>query len=110
ATLDVPEMADDLARTSAAAAESRAELTTAHDEVARAEAAHQIAHLSAMRLRDVANREPGLVPEQDVDEAHARDLVAEAQVASATSHEGTVEQRIRVADAEHARAATLQRY
>ena len=35
------------------------------------------------RLLDVSKKEPALVPLQEVDVAHSRDLEAEAQVASA---------------------------
>ena len=40
-------------------------------------------------------REPGLVPQQEVDEAHSRDLIAEAQVAAAKSSiaDGGTEER-----------------
>src|SRR5690349_6460835 len=45
ATLEIPEMRDDLARAAAAIDQANAEMTRAEDEVRRAEAAHQIAHL-----------------------------------------------------------------
>ena len=61
------------------------EIAAAQDELQRAESAHQIAHLSYTRLQEVAKREPGLIPQQEVDEVRSRDLVAEAQVASAKS-------------------------
>ena len=54
--------------------------------------------------------EPGLVPQQEVDEAHSRDLVAEAQVSAAKSHITACEQRIRVSQAEQARFKTLYQY
>ncbi len=55
-------------------------------------------------------REPGLVPQQEVDEARSRDLVAEAQVAAAKSSLRTAEQRVRVARAEQSRLQTLHKY
>jgi RND family efflux transporter MFP subunit len=110
ATLEVPEMQDDLTRASASLDEAGAELAAARDELQRAESAHDMAHLSYSRVLDVSKREPGLVPQQDVDEAHSRDLVAEAQVSSAKSHISAGEQRIRVSQAEQARFKTLYRY
>jgi RND family efflux transporter MFP subunit len=59
---------------------------------------------------DVSKREPGLVPQQEVDEAHSRDLVAEAQVSAAKSHIVACQQRIRVSQAEQARFKTLYQY
>jgi RND family efflux transporter MFP subunit len=110
ATLEIPEMQDDLTRAAAAIEEANAELATARDELQRAESAHDMAHLSYSRVLDVSKREPGLVPQQEVDEAHSRDLMAEAQVSAAKSHITACEQRIRVAQAEQARFKTLYQY
>jgi len=110
ATLEIPEMQDDLTRAAAAIDEASAELATARDELQRAESAHDMAHLSYSRLLDVSKREKGLVPQQDVDEVHSRDLVAEAQVAAAKSHITACEQRIRVSQADQARVKTLLQY
>jgi len=110
ATLEIPEMQDDLTRAAAAIDEANAELATARDELQRAESAHDMAHLSYSRVLDVSRKELGLVPQQDVDEAHSRDLVAEAQVSGAKSHITACEQRIRVSQAEQARFKTLYQY
>src|SRR5580658_3179486 len=110
ATLEVPEMQDDLTRAAAAIEEANAELATARDELQRAESAHDMAHLSYSRILDVSKKEPGLVPQQEVDEVHSRDLVAEAQVAGAKSHITACEQRIRVSQAEQAHVKTLYQY
>ena len=110
ATLEIPEMQDDLTRAAAAIDEANAELATARDELQRAQSSHDMAHLSYSRVLDVSRREPGLVPQQDVDEAHSRDLIAEAQVSAAKSHIIACEQRIRVSQAEQARFKTLYQY
>src|SRR5579863_5093582 len=85
ATLEIPEMEDDISRSAAAVDQADAEIATATDELKRAETAHELAHLSYSRIADVLKREPGLVPQQEVDEAHSRDLVSEAQVLEAKS-------------------------
>ncbi len=59
ATLEIPEMQDDLTRAAAAIDEANADLTTARDELTRAESARDIAHLSYSRVLDVSKREPG---------------------------------------------------
>jgi RND family efflux transporter MFP subunit len=110
ATLEIPEMQDDLTRAAAAIDEANADLTTARDELTRAESARDIAHLSYSRVLDVSKREPGLVPQQDVDEAHSRDLMADAQVSAAKSKINASEQRIRVSQADQARVKTLFQY
>jgi RND family efflux transporter MFP subunit len=110
ATLEVPEMQDDLTKAGAAIDEADAQIATASDELRRAEASHELAHLSFSRIADVLKREPGLVPQQEVDEAHSRDLVSEAQVSAAKSSLRTAEQRRKVAQAEKARLQTLHKY
>lgn len=110
ATLEIPEMRDDLARAAASIEQANAEMIRAEDEVQRTEAAHQIAHLSLTRIENVAKREPGLVPQQDVDDVRSRDLVSEAQIASAKNAVIAAQQRIRVLRADEARLKTLQQY
>ena len=67
ATLEIPEMQDDLTRAAAAIDEANAELATARDELQRAQSSHDMAHLSYSRVLDVSKKEPGLVPQQDVE-------------------------------------------
>jgi RND family efflux transporter MFP subunit len=110
ATLEVPEMQDDLTRAAASIEEANADLAAARDELQRSQSAHDMAHLSYSRILDVSRKEPGLVPQQEVDEAHSRDLVAEAQVAGAKSHISASEEHIKVAQAEQARFKTLFQY
>jgi RND family efflux transporter MFP subunit len=110
ATLEIPEMEDDLTRAAASIDQAQAEIVTAADELHRAEAAHEMAHLSYSRIADVLKREPGLVPQQEVDEAHSHDLVAEAQVSTAKSNLKTAEQHARVSRADQGRVETLHKY
>jgi RND family efflux transporter MFP subunit len=110
ATLEVPEMQDDLAKAAASVQQARAEVAAASDEVRRAKSAHEIAHISHVRILDVSKKEKGLVPQQEVDEAHSRDLVGEAQVSVAESNLRTAQDRVRVAQAEQARLQTLFKY
>jgi RND family efflux transporter MFP subunit len=110
ATLEIPEMQDDLTRAAASIEEANADLAAARDELQRAQSAHDMAHLSYSRILDVSKKEPGLVPQQEVDEAHSRDLVAEAQVSGAKSHIAAGEEHIKVAQAEQARFKTLFQY
>src|SRR3954447_3019021 len=56
ATLEIPEMQDDLKRAEAATIRARAEVTRARDEERRAESAHDMVHLSFQRLSAVAEK------------------------------------------------------
>jgi len=81
--IEIPELQDDLQRAKADVQTATAEQSAAEQERKRTTAAEAIAHISYTRILDVSKKEPGLVPLQEVDVAHSRDLEAEAQVASA---------------------------
>lgn len=81
--LEIPELQDDLQQAKANVQTATAEGLAAEQDQKRAMAAEEIAHISYTRILDVSKKEPGLVPLQEVDVAHSRDLEAEAQVASA---------------------------
>ena len=81
--IEIPELQDDLQRAKADVQTATAEQSAAEQDRKRAMAAEAIAHLSYTRILDVSKKEPGLVPLQEVDVAHSRDLEGEAQVASA---------------------------
>ena len=110
ATLEIPEMTDEITRAQAGLDRSRAEVRRAQDDVQRAESAHQIAHLSYTRLAGVMKERPGLIAQQEVDDAHGRDLVAEAQTASARSGLDSASQRVKETQAELEKYKTLFNY
>ena len=110
ATLEIPEMADDLRRANATLERSHAEVARAQDELQRAESAHEIAHLSYQRLTGVAQTRPGLVAQQEIDDAHGKDLVAEAQIAAAKSALAAANEQVGVSKAEMQRVQTLIDY
>ena len=110
ATLEVPEMQDDLTRAEAAIDQATAEAARAEDDLRRAESAHDLAHLSLTRIAAVAGKEPGLVPQQEVDEVRSRDLVAEAQVAAAKSNLGAARELTRGRRSDEARLKTMRNY
>lgn len=110
ATLEVPEMADDAAKAQAAVDRSQAEITHAKDEIRRAESAHQIAHISYERLAAVSKQRPGLIAQQEIDDAQSRDLVTEAQVSAAKSNLEAVMQQATGTRADQRRVKTLFDY
>jgi RND family efflux transporter MFP subunit len=110
ATLEVPEMTDDLTKAAATIARSDAQIKRARGEVERAQASHELLHLSFKRLDDVSKSRPGLVAEQELDDARSKDLAAEAQVAAAQSNLVAAQQESEVSRAEQARYQTLFNY
>jgi RND family efflux transporter MFP subunit len=110
ATLEVPEMQDDLRRANAAMQRSNAEVRRADDEMNRAEGAHAITHLSFERLTAVSQKRPGLIAQQEIDDARSKDLVTEAQVAAAKSARAAAAEQVQVNDAEVRKIKTLMEY
>jgi RND family efflux transporter MFP subunit len=110
ATLEVPEMADDLSRAHAALERSQAEVARAKDEQQRAESAHELAHVSYERLSGVATKKPGLIAQQEIDDARSKDLVSEAQVAASKSALASANEQVDVSKAELQKVQTLMEY
>lgn len=110
ATLEIPEMADELRKAQAEVDRSQAQVTQAQDEVRRAESNHQIANLSFERLNSVLKSRPGLVAQQEVDDAQAKTTAADAQVSAAKSNVIAAQHQVAVAKAEVARLQTLYQY
>lgn len=73
----------------------------------RAESQHAVAHLSYQRLAAVVESRPNLVAQQELDDAHARDLSAEAAVSVAKATTSAAEQQVQVAQADEERYKTL---
>jgi RND family efflux transporter MFP subunit len=110
AILEIPEMADDRARAQAGVDRSQAEVTRAKDQLQQAQSSHDIAHLSYTRLDSVSKQKPGLVAQQEIDDAHGKDLVAEAQVSAAKSNMAAAEEQVHVNEAELQRIKTMFDY
>ena len=110
AVLEVPEIQDDLQKSQAGVAAAEANVVTAQAGIQRAEAAAGIAQLSFQRINDVATKNKGLVPRQDVDVAQSRDAEAVAQLASSRSALKAAQEAKSAADSEHARAEAMMQY
>jgi RND family efflux transporter MFP subunit len=110
AVLEAPEIQDEMQKAKAGVAAAEANVVTAQAGVQRAEAGARIAHLSFQRINDVATKNKGLVPRQDVDVAESHDAEAVAQLASAKSTLEAAQQSKVAADSEYARAGAMMLY
>jgi RND family efflux transporter MFP subunit len=110
ATLEVPEIQDDVAKAKAGVAGAEANIVTAQAAVESAQAAANIASLSFKRIQDVATRDPGLVPRQEVDVAQSHEMEAAAQLASAKSALTAAQQNKAEAESEYSRATAMMQY
>ena len=110
AVLEIPEMADELTLVTAARSRSSAQVQQQKEELARAQAAHESAHLIYQRLADVIKARPKLVAEQEVDDARSKDQVAEAAVSAAKASLAAAEQQVAVAQANVAKTTDMNAY
>jgi RND family efflux transporter MFP subunit len=110
ATLEVPEIQDELSKAQAGVATADTNIVTAQANVSHAQAVANIAHLSYERIRDVAAKDKGLVPRQDVDVAQSRDIETAAQLASANSAVRAAQQIRSGAESEYSRAQAMAQY
>jgi RND family efflux transporter MFP subunit len=85
AVLEIPELEMQLKQDEAAIASVRDQVGNSEHELNRTEAQHRVVHLQSERLSDVAKSRPGLVAQQEVDDAEGKDLAAEAQIEAAKS-------------------------
>jgi multidrug efflux pump subunit AcrA (membrane-fusion protein) len=107
AVLEIPELQDEMVQDEASIKRSREEVNRAQADLARAESAHEVAHLGSNRLAAVMKQRPNLVAQQDIDEALGRDRVAEAQVATAKAALASAQEQIAVAEAGLNKTKTL---
>lgn len=110
AILEVPELAAQLAGADAAVRRANEEIGRAQGDLERAKSSHSAAHSAFKRLNDAAKTREGLVAQQELDDAQAKDLEAEAQVASAGSALSAAQQESEVAQASQRQVSALSDY
>jgi len=110
ATVEVPEIQDDVAKAKAGVAAAEANVVTAQAAIQRAQASANIATLSFQRIADVAKRDKGLVPKQEIDVAESHQLEAAAELASANSALKAAEQNKLQADSGYSRTTAMMQY
>lgn len=110
ATLEVPELNAQVAGAEAEIRHRKSEIQRAKSDVALAEAQHAALHSAYARLASASHTRPGLVAEQELDDAKARDLDSEAKINAAKAAMEAAQEQLGVSNADHQRVATLQRY
>lgn len=110
ATLEVPELSAQLKGTVAEVARSKDEITRAHHEVERAQSEHAALHSDYTRLKQAAAAQPGLIAEQELDDAQAKDLASESRVDAAKSALSAAMQQSDVSKADNERVSALSDY
>lgn len=110
AVLEVPELAAQLAGADAAVRAAGEQIHRAEGDLQRAQSTHSAAHSAYARLKQAADTRAGLVAQQEVDDAQAKDLGSEAQVQSAEAELSAAKQQLEVSQANQRQYTALAGY
>jgi len=94
ATLEIPELQQQLQLDEAGVRRSEQDLARYKEELTRAESSYNVAHISYTRLADVQKARPELVAQQEVDIAEGKDREASAGVSGAKDGVAGAEQAL----------------
>ncbi len=110
AVLEVPELVAQLQGAGAGVRHSQEEVSRMQNEVTRDEAQYAALHANAVRLQQANQARPGLIAQQELDDAQAKDRAAEAQVESAKSALSASRQQLEIAQANNSQVSAMSDY
>ena len=110
AELEVPEMTAQVEGAQAVVLRSQEDILGAKSALARTTADYAALHAGYDRLKKASEARPGLIAQQELDDAEAKDLSAKAQVEAARSELASREQGLGAAQADHRHYASLADY
>ncbi|MCU1312703.1 MAG: efflux transporter, family, subunit [Acidobacteriaceae bacterium] len=110
AVLEVPELNAQYRGSQAQTQRSREEILQAQHEVSRAQASHSALQANYDRLVQAAKAQPGLIAQQELDDARARAESSLAQVDAAQAGLSAAHQESDVSKADMERVGALQSY
>lgn len=110
AVLEIPELVAQVDEAKAEVHHAEEEIQRAQSEVLRAEADNVALHSNAARLLNTDKAEPGLIAQQELDDATAKDRASQARVDAAKSSLAAAKQQLAVAQADQQHYAALSDY
>jgi RND family efflux transporter MFP subunit len=110
ATLEVPELNAQVAASQAEIRHSQSEIARAQNEVTLAEANHAASHAAYTRLSEASKSRPGLIAEQELDDARAKDQDGEAKIDVAKSALEAAKEQLGISKADNQRVQSLEDY
>lgn len=110
ATLDVPELQAQVQGAQAGVRETQAEIVRATNDVTRAKANYAALHSAAARLKQASDARPGLIAQQELDDAQAKDQESAAQVDAAKSAFEVKQQQLGVSQAQQQQVSSMADY
>jgi RND family efflux transporter MFP subunit len=109
ADLEIPELLAQVNASKAGIQRAEEDVLRAKSAVIRAQADHTALHAEYTRLKQAA-AEPGLIAQQELDDAQAKDSSSDAEVASAKANLSAMQQALDVAKANSMRYTALANY
>jgi RND family efflux transporter MFP subunit len=110
AVLEIPELVAEVDEAKASVHHAEEEILRAQSDVLRAEADNVALHSNAARLINTDKLRPGLIAQQELDDATAKDRSSQAQVDAAKSALGAAKQQLAVAKANQQHYSALSDY
>jgi RND family efflux transporter MFP subunit len=110
AALEIPELQDQLQGAQAEVRHTQSEIGRTQSEVVSVEANHAALHAAYTRLLQASKERPGLIAEQELDDARAKDQQSEAQVSVAKASLESMQEQLGVSRADSHRVQTLADY
>ena len=110
AVLEVPELNAQLKGTVFEVERAKDDLLRSQHEIKRAEAIHSALHADYERLLEASKAQPGLIAQQELDDAESKDLSSESQVDAAKAAAAGAQQHAEVAHTDQDRVQALQNY
>jgi RND family efflux transporter MFP subunit len=110
ALLEVPELQNQVEGAQAEVRHSQSDITRAQSEVVSAESTYSAVHAEYTRLEEASKERPGLIAEQELDDARAKDQQAAAQVGVAKASLDAMQQQLGVSNATRSRLETMSGY
>jgi RND family efflux transporter MFP subunit len=110
AVLEIPELVAQVDEAKAETHHAEEEIQRAQSEVLRAQADNVALHSNAERLVNTDKVQPGLIAQQELDDATAKDRASQALVDAAKSSLAAAKQQLAVAQADQQHYAALSNY
>lgn len=110
AVLEVPELNAQLQGTVFEMQRAKDDLLRTQHEIKRAEADHASLHSDYTRLLEASKAQPGLIAQQELDDAQSKDLSSEAQVDAASAAAAAAQQHVEVAHTDNNRVQAIKNY
>jgi RND family efflux transporter MFP subunit len=110
AVLEVPELRAELQGSDAAVRRSKDAVRRAKSDLQRAQSVHDASHLNFTRLKDASATRPGIIAQQELDDAEAKDKEAEAQISADEAAFSEAENQLDVAVANQKQYSAMTDY